>query len=336
MKRSLRSWLWSVPLDQEVDEELAFHREMRAREQRHGTTDPRVRDTLIDLGRKRDREMRLTQWIEECWSDGRFAVRQMRRAQSFTLTAILTLALGIGANAAVFSVVKSVLIDDLPYASAGRLTRLYGRRIDGSQERGPLSAGTVTAIRERQTSFERLTAFVDATSDAVYTTTTGPRIAKVAWVDTRFFETLGVSMRQGRSFRDGEATTGMVPLSGGQGATDTAPVTVLTHGAWQRLFGGDPAIIGRTIRLNDIARTVVGVLPAGFVGPMGAADFYLAFDVDPVAADPIANRGSQWLGLIGRLKRARTEEEAQREVDLYTRRDWRTRNLRRANRAHLD
>src|SRR5687768_10149943 len=182
MKRSLRSWLWHVPLDQEVDEELDLHVELRTRELIARGMDPtaardmalsrlgnvrQLKRTCVDIGRKRDREMRLTQWLEELRDDVKVAIRQLKASPAFTFVAALTLALGIGANAAVFGVIKSVLIDALPYADADRLVRVYGRRADGSQERGPLSAGTVNDITERQSSFDGLAPFLDLGTEAV-------------------------------------------------------------------------------------------------------------------------------------------------------------------------
>lgn len=258
--------------------------------------------------------MRLTQWLEEFQDDLRSGIHQLTHSPAFALVAGITLALGIGANAAVFTVVKSVLVDSLPYADADRLVRVYGRMRDGSQERGPLSAGTVNDLAERQRSFSSLGAFVNLAFDAVYGADEGPQVAKIVWVDPAFFETLGVPAARGRTFHREDALSGLVPLSGGQLAPDRDSVVLLTHTAWVRLFGSNPNVLGQNVRINGISRIVIGVLPRGFMGPMGEADFYFAFDIRPVLDDPIAVRRSQWLGLVGRLRPGVTHDVAQREI----------------------
>ena len=141
MKRSLRSWIWRIPIDREVDEEIAFHVDMRTRELVQGGMDPQVarehaldrmgdlasiRRTCLDLGRKRDREMRLTQWLEEFRDDVMFAFRQLKAAPAFAVAAILTLALGIGVNSAIFALVDAILLRPLPFHDPDRIVVVVG------------------------------------------------------------------------------------------------------------------------------------------------------------------------------------------------------------------
>lgn len=259
----------------------------------------------------------VTHWLGELRSDITFALRQLNGTRGFAFLAIVALALGIGANAAIFSVVKSVLLDALPYADADRLVRVHERRLDGSDERGPLSAANIRDVRERESSFSHLAAFVGVTGvvdDAVIADGNGSRIGKVGWVEVGFFEALGVGAAHGRTFRRGDAVSGMMLLSGGLAAPDTPSAVMLTTESWQQQFDDDPAAIGQSIRVNGIPRTIVGVLPPGFVGPMGKAEFYLAFDLDPVLANPISSRGAHWLGLVARLEDGRTHDFAHREL----------------------
>lgn len=266
------------------------------------------------------RDVRAGAGVDSVLQDIRYAFRVFQRAPGFTAVAVVTLALGIGANAAVFGVLKSVLLDGLPYPDADRLVRVYGRSLDGSLTRGPLSAAAINDIAARQQSLNDLAVFQQFTSDAVYGGDDVARSVKLAWVGPSFFESLGVPVALGRTFRDDERTSGLVPLSFGRVGPDTARSVVVAHTAWQRLLTADPNVLGRVIAINGIPRTVIGVLPRDFVGPMGVqsiaaqADFYLAFDLNPVLANPNVARGAQWLGLIGRLKPGLSFDVAEREI----------------------
>jgi predicted permease len=252
--------------------------------------------------------------LSNLWLDIRQAARRLTSTPGFTAAAVMTIALGVGANAAIFGVAKSVLLDSLPYADADGLVRVYGRLRDGSQERGPLQAGAVSDITERQQSFASLAAFGNLIGDAVLGTEDGPRVVRVAWVEPGLFETLGVPAAQGRTFRPDETASGLVPLSGGNEGDDTASGAVISHAAWQRLFAADPEMLGRNVLVSGVSRTVVGVLPADFVGMVGEADVYFAFDIAPVVAHPIFARRSGWLGLVGRLKPGVSHAAAQAEI----------------------
>ena len=259
------------PIDADVDHEIAFHLEMHAADlvARHGFTPDAAREEALrrfgDIHQWRtvmsaiDREhairRRKAEWLDDLRQDLRYGVRSALRTPLFSLLAIVTIAFGIGANAAVFGVVKSVLLDALPYADADHLVRVYGSLIDGSWVRAPMSAGTVADLRTRQRSFTRVAAFEGLARDAIFDGDGGPRVVKAEYAEPALFATLGSRVALGRALRDDDAVG------------DTAYSVVLTHELWQKLFASDAGVVGRQIRINGIPRTVVGVLPRGFVGP---------------------------------------------------------------------
>jgi putative ABC transport system permease protein len=316
-------------VSKDIDEEITLHLEERTLQLIAQGLEPaaaraialrefgdvrQARAELEEIGRRRVRNLRRANWWSDLRQDLKYGVRSLRHAPLFSILAIVTLALGIGANAAVYGVLKSVLLDALPYSDPDRLVRVYARWLDGSMERGPMSAGTVVDLASRQRSFSRLAAFVDNVSEAVLGNESGSRITRLAWVEPGFFDTLGVTAAHGRLLTPEDATNGLAPLSAATLVPDTAPAVLATHGAWQRLFDGDPGLPGRTIRLNGVTRTIAGVLPRDFVGPLGNIDFYAAFDLGPVVARPTLARSAHWLGAIGRLRPGVTNESAQREL----------------------
>jgi predicted permease len=261
-----------------------------------------VRTTCTTILEQERRETKRRDWLDDLRQDVRFALRSALAAPLFSLLAVLTLALGLGANAAVFGVLKSVLLDALPYADAGRLVRVHGRRLDNSLARLPVSVGTVVDVRERQRSFASLAAFETATRDGIYNGDEGPTVLKTEWVEPALFRTLGARPALGRLLRDDDA------------ASDTAFAIVITHATWQRVFGGDSSILTRSVRLNGVARTVVGVLARDFVGPVPVAEVLMPLNLRAQMRDPIFARRQHWLGMIGRLAPGTTVDGAQRDL----------------------
>ena len=308
--------------DQDMDQEMAFHLEAMTREyMRSGMSAAdaaraaRKRFGSVLRHKEAGHDAR-TAHLDQFADDVKSGFRQLVNARGFAFVAVLTLALGIGVNAAMFAVVKSALLDALPYSESDRLVRIYGGAANNaSQTRGPLSAGTINDIGVRQQSFDGLAGFTDVAIDAVYGSDTGPQITTITWVEPQFFDTLGVSMMRGRAFRRDDAVNGLVALTGGALGQDIGAPVILSYPAQTRLFGTDANVIGKELRINGTPRTIVGVLPEGFIGPMGPVDFYLAFDRAPVLANPIAVRRSQWLGLIARLKPGISQDAAKRDVE---------------------
>ena len=300
MKRSLRSWLWRVPVEQEVDEELALHVEMRRREGRPLNEDDiaQVRRTCLAIARRRDRQMRLVQWWGDFTEDVRFAFRQMQASPGFTLVATVTLALGIGANSAIFALADATLVRPLPFREPDRLAALIER--NATAPRVPVSALTLEDVRNQSQSFEELAAIQMGAGGGPLVTAPDGSVEAVERqsVSTRFFDVLGVVPVAGRTFR----------------ASDQAPrpaVVIFSESLWRGRFNSDASLIGRTVRLNGEPHTLVGVLPdeAQFTRP--ARMWTLSPDELPPF---VRTRAFGIFEVVGRLKPGVTLESARAEL----------------------
>jgi putative ABC transport system permease protein len=317
MKRSLRSWLWRVPLDQEVDEELAFHIEMRTRELVARGMDPmaareivlsRIGDlghlkrTCEDLGRKRDRAMRMTQWFQDVRDDVTVALRQLRTSPAFAVVAVLTLALGLGANSAMFAVADATLLRPLPFANADRLVTVSELRGNGT--RGAANPLDVVDWIERNHTFDAMAGVLSSQSSIIGSDGTAESIPAHA-VTARFFDVLGITPILGRTFLPSDERP-------------NPDVVVLDEGLWRSHFGSDATLIGRQARLAGRMYTVIGVVPASFVfdipGATSIGRRRLWTLLGPPASRSPSERYPHYMSVIGRLKDGVTLDAARADM----------------------
>jgi putative ABC transport system permease protein len=232
--------------------------------------------------------------------DLRYVLRGMRRQPGFAAIAILTLALGIGANTAIFSVVNGVLLRPLPYDRADRLATIYGHW--QLKDRAELSESEYWDMREQARSFERIAAYADGSANL--TGSGAPERLTVGYMTADALPVLGVAPVLGRTFTPAEDLPGQ------------PAVVLLADGLWRRRFGADPRIVGRQIMLDDAPATVIGVMPAGFQLPA----HYTGRPMEawaPLGLDPAADRserGFHYLVTIGRLRDGVSLDAADREV----------------------
>ncbi len=251
----LRNMLHKERVERDLDEEVRSYVNMLAEEKmRAGMSPERARrEARIELGgveqvKEEVREVRTGTVLESIWQDLRYAARMFARKPLFTGVAILTLAVGIGANTAIFSVVHAVLLQPLPYPNPNRLAIVWS--VYGSEGRAPASGPQLISLRERSRLFEEF-AGIWVQSGAL-TGEGEPEQVKLGWVTSNFLSLLSAHPQLGRFF---------LPEEQGAGA---ASVVMLSDGLWRRRYGANPRIVGRTILLDGRSCTVVGVMPAGF------------------------------------------------------------------------
>ena len=268
------------------------------------------RAAMIELGgveavKAYVRDARAGARLEVLAQDVRYAVRLLRRAPAFTAVAVITLALGIGANTAIFSIVDSLLLRDLPVKEPGRLAVLTDDRmlIEGNTWTYPIWE----RVRERTEIFAD--AFAWSTLGARFNLAQGgeSRYVTGLWASAGMFTTLGVPASLGRTFTAADDRPGGGP---------DGPVAVISHAFWQRHYGGATDVIGRTLTLDRVPFTIVGVTAAGFLGPdVGRSyDVAIPFGAEPLirgrAESWLPRRSTWWLSVMIRLKPGQTIDQA--------------------------
>ena len=285
----------------DVEAELSFHVEMRTRELvEQGIPPERARalalrrfgdyassrGECVAISERRERHMARVEYLAELRQDVVYALRMLRRAPGFTAVALTTLALGIGANSAIFSVVQGVLLAPLPFREADRLYRVNTLYPDGTAY--SLSAPDFMSVREQTRTFDQVEAF----SDGVYTMVGAgePREVRGASVSDGLLDLLGMPVALGRTLVPGDNRVGH------------DAVAVLDHGFWERQFGADPRVLGRTISIAGRPVEIVGVLapPARLLED---TDVYAPLAYTPTFSAASANgRRSEFLTVIARAK----------------------------------
>lgn len=310
---AMREWLRALFLkaqeERELDEELRFHLERAEAEKvRRGMSrSEAARAARLEIGgvesvKERVRGERGTRWLEDLGKDLVFGLRTLRRSPAFAAAAILTLALGIGGNIAMFSIFDGVLLRPLPYPGADRLVLIWTTIADRGMDRSLSSPHDVDDWRAGNRTFDEITAF--STRSAKLSGGEQPEMIRLAQVVPGFFRTMGVPPVLGRGFLDAERDG------------DAGRVAVIGHALWQSRFGGAEDVLGRTLQLDDERVEIVGVAAPSFDFP--GADVALWTPLPrPLAG---ISRSSYWTVPIGRLEPGASAEQAAADLGLIMRR----------------
>jgi predicted permease len=258
----------------------------------------------MEQARELHRDSRGLPWLDVLMQDLRFTFRTMRRDRGFTIIAVLILALGIGANIAVFSVVNTILLRPLPFRDPQQLVRIVEKDPKSGESSKTYTADATQDFQQQNRSFQSISGYFAFTGPDNYKLMGSGQPLPVTGilVAEKFFDTLGVQLAAGRLFRPEEFVK------------NAGPVTLVSYPFWKRQLGGNPDIVGRAINLNGKPVTVVGVLADTFdfgsvFSPGAKVDLFT-----PYIMDDFRNDGND-LALIGRLKRGVSLGQAQKEAD---------------------
>ena len=305
LRQGLRFAFRGERLNDDIHREIDAHLQMEIehRVAAGARPDEARRAALLDFGRvdlaeEQVRDVRgLTFW-DNLTQDLRFGARTLRRAPGYALAAILTLGLGIGANSAMFSVINGTLLHPLPYRDSGQLIRIRNDAPLANRLNVGVSIAETRDLRERLTGLE---SFVEYHSMHFVLLNQGePHRVNTGVVSSQYFDVFGIKPLYGRAFTEADDVMG------------AEPVLILSHAFWQAQFGGDPNVVGKTVRMNDHNHTIVGVLPAIPRYP-NDDDVYMPTSACPfrAQADPVSYTNHRAFGLLafGRMKPGQTLEQ---------------------------
>ncbi len=301
----LRQRRAEVDLNEEIQSNLALHTDdnvrsgMTLQEARRAAL---VRFGSVEATKEAWRDQKRLPFLEVLMTDARYALRMLIKSPVFAGTVILVLALGIGGNVAIFSIVNAALIRPLPYEEPGRLVLLWGNVQRARIERRGASIPDYRNWSEQNGSFEGIAAYWNASF-----TLTGRDERKAVpaeIVGSKYFSLLGVKPVLGREFLPEE-----------ENRPGSAPVVILGHGFWTEEFGADPGVLGRQIELDSQSFSIVGIMPKGFLGLTDQASLFVPPAVLPGAEQLFASRGNRWFAAVGRLRKGVTREQAQAEMN---------------------
>ncbi len=236
--------------------------------------------------------------METLFQDIRYGVRTLIKKPGFTAIAVIALALGIGANSAIFSVVNAVLLRPLPFDQPEQLVLVWEKRPALGRVRNPASPPDFVDWRAQNQVFEDMAAFVGRG----FNLTGGDEAERIdgTAVSPSMFQILRTQPRIGRAFQDDEDKPGK------------DSVVILSNGVWQRRFGANPDIVGKTVKLNDQSYTVIGVMPADFIFPNSRTEVWVPLTL---SQEELNNRGGHSLNVVARLKAGVTLEQAQENMN---------------------
>jgi predicted permease len=328
LKVRLRALLRKGAMDRELDEEFLYHIEKQTARNVAGGMDPREarRVALRDFGgmeqmKEEVRDARGVRIVEDVLQDMRFGGRLLRKNPVFALVAIAILALGIGANTAIFSLVDAVVLKPLPVAAPDGLVLFADTASEGTSMGDPMtgtwelfSYPVYTYFRQHDDAFQDLCAFRSGEA-RLAVRREGAQSADAAeraqghLVSGNYFDVLGVTASRGRA------------LTPDDDAPSAPPTTVISHGYWQEKLGGDPSAIGRVVVLNGTSFTIAGVMPEGFFGVRvrKSPDFWLPLAFQPqieLQDSYFEDPDAYWLTLMGRTKDGVTLERAEAGVNV--------------------
>lgn len=311
----LRALLARRAAERELDEEIQFHLDLEmAKNIRAGMSPEAARRAArrafggVAATKEAHRDARGWSWLEEAVADARHALRAFRHSPVLAATAIVTLAVGIGANTAIFSTVNAVMLRPLPFPDAGRLVSLGEDNPEFHWHHGQVAPANLLDWQERVPAFADVTAYVDYPTTTTLTGEGEPKLLRSAQVTGNFFSVLGVRARVGRTLQPEETwQTGSL-------------VAVISDRLWRNQFGADPGMVGRTVELSGHLGQVVGVMPAGFAYPDEDVDVWFPVGWNPDDRAKVFFRRAHWLGAVARLTPGVTLEEADAQFQAVVRR----------------